>query len=99
MLCSFKQEKELEGIRRSLAQYESTLTLYVSQASSILVETVSSAFQPQALHFEVPVTPVRKFVGRRALLDTIQRTLEQDSEDGHSYETPVAVLTGFGGAY
>ena len=87
---SIKAEKYIVEIQRTLDTYKSTLTLYFSHLTAMVSSDQSlSAAEADSKFYEVPAMGVNYFVGRKYLLDRIQKYFE----DG----ALVVVLIGMGG--
>ena len=88
---SIKAEKNIVEIQRTLDTYKSTLTLYFSHLTAMAGSDQGLAATETDLNFyEVPAMGVNYFVGRKYLLDRIQKYFENGAS--------VVVLIGMGGA-
>lgn len=87
---SIKVEKNIAEIQRILETYKSTLTLYFSHLTVMASSGQSlPAVAAKSRFYEVPAMRVNRFVGRKYLLDRIQKFFKEGAS--------VVVLVGMGG--
>ena len=88
-LKSITVEKNIAEIQRILETYKSTLTLYFSHLTIMSSGQSLPAVAAKSKFYEVPAMRVNRFVGRKYLLDRIQKSFKEGAS--------VIVLVGMGG--